>query len=139
MEIEPRQIDLTIPMLPEMELTASRTAAVLAEEHTGLEKGRIEEVKLALIEACINAFEHSQSKDRRAFIRFDIDTEGLTIRIQDKGCGFDLEQAQKQGVNRRARGESHRGWGLKLMEEMMDKVDIQSNEKGTVVTMVKHR
>ena len=133
-----KKVDLTIPMVPEMELAASRTAEAVAE-FMGLEKEKIEEIKMALIEACINAFEHSQSKDRRVFISFDIGDQGLTIRITDKGQGFDPEHAREEVVKRRERKESRRGWGLKIMEGLMDEVEIQSDESGTILTMVKRR
>ncbi len=133
-----RKIDLTIPMVPEMELAATRTAEAVAE-FMRMEKDQIEEIKLALIEACINAFEHSQSEDRRVAIDFDIGEEELTIRIKDKGQGFDPGKARKEVVRRRKKGTSRRGWGLKIMEELMDRVEIHSDEQGTVITMVKSR
>ena len=133
-----KQVDLTIPMVPEMELAAGRTAEALAE-FMDLEKEKIEEIKMALIEACINAFEHSRSKDERVFINFDIGDDDLTIQISDRGQGFDPERAREEVVNRRNRKETRRGWGLKIMEELMDGVSIQSDPNGTTITMVKRR
>jgi anti-sigma regulatory factor (Ser/Thr protein kinase) len=59
--------------------------------------------------------------------------------VTDTGGGFDPEEAKQVSKNRRDRGESRRGWGLKIMEELMDDVNIESAEKGTVITMVKKR
>ena len=134
----PKLIDLTIPMLPEMELAATKTAEAVGE-FMGLSEDKLDEVKLALIEACINAFEHSQSKEQRVAIHFALGDDALTIQISDTGQGFDPDQARKKVEQRRASGESKRGWGLKLMNELMDKVDIRSDENGTAITMVKHR
>jgi len=133
-----KKVDLTIPMVPEMELAASKTAEAVGE-FMGLEEEKISEVKMALIEACINAFEHSQSKDRRVAITFDIGEEELTVRITDKGQGFDPKRAREESVKRRERRESRRGWGLTIMEGLMDEVKVQSDENGTVITMVKRR
>jgi len=134
----PKFIDLTIPMLPEMELAATKTAEAVGV-FMGLSEDKLDEVKLALIEACINAFEHSQSKEQRVAINFALGDEDLTIQISDTGQGFDPDMAREKVEERRASGKSKRGWGLKLMSELMDKVDIRSNENGTVITMVKHR
>ena len=134
----PRLIDLTIPMLPEMELAATKTAEAVAG-FIGLSEDKLDEVKLALIEACINAFEHSQSKEQRVSVNFSMGDDALTIQISDRGQGFDPELAREKVVKRRASGESKRGWGLKLMSELMDKVDIRSDQNGTVITMVKNR
>ena len=133
-----KKVDLTIPMLPEMELAATKTAEAVAN-FMKLEQDKVEEIKMALIEACINAFEHSQSKDRRVFINFDIGEQDLTIQITDTGQGFDPEAMRAEVVKRRERGESRRGWGLKIMEELMDEVKFQSDQNGTAITMVKHR
>jgi anti-sigma regulatory factor (Ser/Thr protein kinase) len=133
-----KKVDLTIPMVPEMELAASRTAEAVAE-FMGLGEDQIEEIKMALIEACINAMEHSGSKDPRVFINFDIGDDQLTIQISDRGHGFDPELARKQVAQKRERKETRRGWGLAIMEELMDDVHIQSDENGTVITMIKQR
>ena len=124
-------------MLPEMELTATQTAEAVGK-FMGLEVDKIEEVKLALIEACINAFEHSQSQDGRIGINFEIGEDQLTIQISDPGKGFDLKQVKDQLQERRDRGE-HRGWGLAIMKGLMDEVKVESGEQGTTITMVKHR
>lgn len=134
----PKLIDLTIPMLPEMELAATKTAEAVAG-FMGLSEDKLDEIKLALIEACINAFEHSQSKEQRVTINFALGDDALTIQISDRGQGFNPDVARQNVIDRRARGESKRGWGLKLMSELMDEVDIRSDENGTLITMVKKR
>ena len=129
---------LSIPMISAMELAASRTAEAVAE-FMRMDQDQVEEIKLALIEACINAFEHSQSKDQRVYINFEVNGEELTVRITDKGQGFDPGQAREAVLRRRERGETRRGWGLKIMEGLMDTVAIRSDADGTVVTMTKRR
>lgn len=132
-----RDVDLRIPIIPEMELTATQTAEAVGK-FMGLDQDKIEEVKMALIEACINAFEHSHSKDGRISITFEIGEGELTLHISDQGQGFDLKQVREKLQTRRERGE-HRGWGLTIMEELMDEVRIDSNEHATTITMVKRR
>ena len=138
MEEKPKDVDLVIPMIPEMELTATKAAEGVGQ-FMGLARDQIEEIKMALIEACINAIEHSQSKDGRISIGFDIGDDELTIQISDRGHGFDLEAAREELHKRRASGESRRGWGLTIMQELMDKVEVESGEQGTTITMVKRR
>ena len=138
MEEKPKDVDLVIPLIPEMELTATKAAEGVGQ-FMGLARDKIEEIKMALIEACINAIAHSQSKDGRISISFDIGDEELTIQISDRGQGFDLEAAREELQKRRDRGESRRGWGLAIMQELMDKVEVESGEQGTTITMVKRR
>ena len=77
-----RDLDLNIPMVPEMELTVTKVAEGVGE-FMKLDIDKIEEIKMALIEACINAIEHSKSEDRRIAITFDIGEEELKIQIAD--------------------------------------------------------
>jgi len=138
MEDKAKDVDLIIPMIPEMELTAARTAEAIGE-FMKLDPDAIDEIKFALIEACINAFEHSQSEEERVSINFEIGEEELTIQITDRGQGFDLGQVREAMQKRREGGERRRGWGLTIMEELMDAVQVASNEHGTTITMVKRR
>jgi len=136
MESEPN-VNLTIPMMPDMELTAITVAESLGV-FIGLDTDKIDEVKMALIEACINAFEHSNSKERRINLNFQISDEGMVISISDGGEGFDIEEALERIALKRNKGEK-RGWGLTLMSELMDEVEVDSTEAGTVVKMTKYR
>jgi serine/threonine-protein kinase RsbW len=137
MSKKPTDVDLIIPMIPEMELTASTTAEAVGK-FMRLESDQIDEIKIALIEACINSFEHSQSPDRRVNINFEISSNQLSIQISDEGQGFDLDDVRSEIQGRRDRNEK-RGWGLKIMQELMDEVRVESGGKGTNITMVKYR
>lgn len=138
MSEKPRDVELIIPMIPEMELTASKTAEALGQ-FMKLDHDSIDEIKLALIEACINAFEHSDSDDGNVSITFEISDEALTIQISDAGHGFDVSHARQKLQERRDAGTQTRGWGLQIMEELMDEVRIESGESGTIITIVKRR
>ena len=133
----PSAIDLQIPIFPEMELTATQTAEAVAR-FMKLDPDKIEEVKLALIEACINAFEHSQSQEGRIGINFAIGEDQLTIQISDQGQGFDLKMVQEELRQRHEQGK-RRGWGLAIMKGLMDEVQIESTAQGTTITMIKRR
>jgi anti-sigma regulatory factor (Ser/Thr protein kinase) len=134
-----KRIDLTIPILQNMELAATRVAEALAEVMLFDEVKR-DEVSMALLEACINSFEHSKSKDRKVYITFTAEEDRLKITLRDHGGGFQrgavvepkLEEKLKPGVRKR-------GWGLKLMESLMDEVEIVSDKNGTTVTMIKKK
>ena len=132
-----KNVDLSIPMLPDMEITATAVAESLGV-FIGLDQDKIEEVKIALIEACINAFEHSKSPERRIDLNFQITDRGLHVLISDGGEGFDMDEAKARIAEKREKGLP-RGWGLTLMGELMDEMDIDTSESGTLITMVKYR
>jgi anti-sigma regulatory factor (Ser/Thr protein kinase) len=132
-------VELTIPMLQNMELAASKTAEAVAEMME-LDELKTAEVSMALIEACLNSFEHSNSKDRRVYITFKVEDAELRIILHDYGKGFDPSKVEEPHIDEKLKpGVSKRGWGLKLMEGMMDSVDVRSGPKGTTITMTKRK
>src|SRR5713226_6031254 len=64
-----REISLTIPVAQDMEIVATAQAAAVGE-FIGMPRDKIDEVKLALVEACINAFEHSYTRDDQVRLTF---------------------------------------------------------------------
>ena len=64
------KVDLKIPMLEDMELAATKTAEAMAE-YLSFDQDKTDEIKLAIIEATLNAFEHSSSKERFVEINFE--------------------------------------------------------------------
>ncbi|HEV8581159.1 MAG TPA: ATP-binding protein [Thermoanaerobaculia bacterium] len=126
-----REVTLALPMVPEMELEASKTAAAVAES-IRMNPDRIDEVRMAVVEACINALEHSQAS--KVFMTLQVvgerNPEKLRIMVQDNGKGFDPKQAP---------GRPPRGHGLKIIRGLMDEVEIRSGPEGTTVVMSRMR
>ena len=131
------KVELTLPVMENMELAATKTAEVVAKS-MGLDEMKTAEINMALIEACINAFEHSKSKEN-IYITYSIDGDTLTIKVGDKGEGFDSEVVAIPKIDEKINSEHKRGWGLQLMKELMDTVEFESSEAGTTVTMTKNK
>lgn len=135
-----RQVDLTLPMIPDIEITAAKAAAELARE-IGLSADQIDEMAHAVVEACINAREHSCCVDQRIYLRFVGSLSDrrpkFEIWITDHGRGFDPHEARLRRIQP-AEAPKKRGWGLQIMEAHMDEVDIRSSPEGTTVHMVKY-
>ena len=130
-------VELKLPILKDMELVATHTSDVVSK-HMNLSEEKSAEVSMALIEACINAFEHSKSKEN-IYITYSIDGDTLTIKVGDKGEGFDSEVVAIPNIDEKINSEHKRGWGLQLMKELMDTVEFESSEAGTTVTMTKNK
>jgi serine/threonine-protein kinase RsbW len=130
-------VELKLPILENMELVATQTADVVSK-HMKLSSEKSDEIKMALIEACINAFEHSKSEEQ-IFIHFIIRENNLTIKVIDKGAGFDSAGVAIPNIESKLNSEeSKRGWGVMLIKELMDSVSFESDHTGTTVTMVKN-
>lgn len=137
-----REVTLTLPMLPDMEIAASKTATAMAE-FMEMSSDKIDEVRMAVVEACINSFEHSHAEDRKVQIKFAVlgndEPERLEITIRDSGVGFSPEKLEKPRIEEKLKAASKRGWGLTIIKGLMDEVAIHSGPAGTIVVMSKLR
>ena len=134
----PPKVELTIPIIHDMELAATKTAEVVAK-HMGLDEEKSAEISMALIEATINAFEHSNSQAGNVEIHFVIQEETLLITVSDRGKGFDKSKVKIPKIEEKITSDFKRGWGLQLIQELMDTVKYESSEEGTTVTMTKKK
>jgi serine/threonine-protein kinase RsbW len=138
-----REVTLALPMVPEMEIEASKTATAIAES-IRMSPDRIDEVRMAVVEACINALEHSHASDREVFVTFQVLGEGgdpdkLRILVRDSGIGFSPDVLEEPTMADKLKSVRKRGWGLKIIRGLMDEVEIQSGADGTTVVMSKMR
>lgn len=138
-----REVTLTLPLeQPDVEIAASNTATAVAES-MAMSADKIDEIRLAVVEACINAKEHSRAADRRVQIVCEVLGEGapetLRITVHDNGVGFAPAAVEKPKIETKLRARDKRGWGLEIMRGLMDEVEIHSGDEGTTVVMIKAR
>jgi len=137
-----REVTLALPMVPEIEIEASRTATAVAESMK-MSPDRIDEVRMAVVEACINALEHSHSSEREVYVTFEVlgekDPEKLRITVRDTGVGFEPEKMAEPRIEDNLKARRKRGWGLTIIRGLMDEVEIHSGAEGTIVVMSKLR
>src|SRR5665811_2306823 len=107
-----RVMELTLPMLPDVEIAAAKAAGNLGRQ-LGMESQAVDEMVHAIVEACINAREHSSCADQRIYLRFlgTANSDGrprIEIWITDHGHGFDPVNAR---AHRATPGRPQkRGW-----------------------------
>ncbi len=129
-QARPLEFELVLPIKAETEIVAARVAEEVAT-YASLDKDTVDRVKMAIIEACINAFEHSGSETGKVRLRYVLSPGRIELFVQDDGKGFRAER--KEGEPQR-----NRGWGLKLIRELVDDVEVTTGETGTTVRMVKN-
>ena len=137
-----REVTLALPMVPDMEIEASKTATAIAESMR-MTPDRIDEVRMAVVEACINALEHSRASDGEIYVTFQVlgdkDAEKLRIMVRDTGVGFSPGDIEDPSMDSKIKAVRKRGWGLKIIRGLMDEVEIRSGAEGTTVVMSKLR
>jgi serine/threonine-protein kinase RsbW len=93
----------------------------------------LEEIRIALSEACTNVIVHSASDDEYE-IRLEVDDDLCQIRVVDKGRGLDTSALSSRIPLPEATG----GRGVALMHALMDTAHFESEpEQGTVVHLTK--
>ena len=130
-------VELKLPVIPDIELSATKTAEVISR-HMNLSEEKTGEISMAIIESCINAFEHSES-NKQIEIHFRIKGDELEIQVTDKGKGFDESKVKIPKIEEKIGSDHKRGWGLQLIKELMDTVEFESSSEGTTVTMTKKK
>ncbi|PYS35273.1 MAG: hypothetical protein DMF75_04110 [Acidobacteria bacterium] len=137
----PDEYEMVIPMGQDTELIAAQTLEQIARR-VNFRPEAINQIKTALIEACINAAEHSLSPDRKIYQRFRVEADKLVITVASRGV-VPASLASQNGEGIRVEEEkpdakSRRGWGLKLIKTLMDEVEFERVDDGTQIRMVKY-
>jgi serine/threonine-protein kinase RsbW len=133
------EIELVTPMGADYELIAANTVEQVARR-LSFRPEAINQIKTAIVEACINASEHSLSPDRKIYQRFRVENDKLVITIASRG----IVPSNLNGYNRpptsetETAAEQRRGWGLKLIKTLMDEVEFERVDEGTSLRMTKY-
>jgi len=89
----------------------------------GLGADRLERLKTAVSEAAMNAIEHGNGFDPALPVEVTVLRGGdrLVVRLEDHGTGPETRDAEVPDLDAKLAGEqSPRGWGLFLIEQMVD-------------------
>lgn len=134
------KMELRIPSVLGFEKLAMDFAASAARM-LKLPADRIEDLKTAVSEACINAIEHGNRMD--ASIRV-----GISLRVEESELHIDVHDEEGQTIGpvpppnieaKIERKDVPRGWGIFLIQNLIDEVQFESRpEGGNVVKMIIH-
>ena len=134
---EPDEFLMVVPMGEDNELIAANTAEQIAKRLT-FRPEAINQIKTAIVEACINASEHSFSPDRKIYQRFRVESDRLVITISSRGIVPANLNGANSGTEVKQAAEERRGWGLKLIRTLMDEVEFERVDDGTSLRMTKY-
>ena len=134
---DPNEFLMVVPMGEDNELIAASTAEQIARRLT-FRPEAINQIKTAIVEACINASEHSLSPDRKIYQRFRVESDRLVITISSRGIVPANLNGANSGSEAKEAVEERRGWGLKLIRTLMDEVEFERVDEGTSLRMTKY-
>jgi serine phosphatase RsbU (regulator of sigma subunit)/anti-sigma regulatory factor (Ser/Thr protein kinase) len=92
---------------------------------------RLERLKTAVAEATMNAMEHGNGYREELPVAIEVlaSEDLLRVRITDKGGSKEIPEAQTPDLEAKLAGEQKpRGWGLFLIERMVDEMQVVSDD-----------
>ena len=132
-------VELEFPARAEFVALARLVVSALASTDTLLADERIDDLKIAVSEACTNAIEAHGAIDtsERVLVRCRSERDYLEVQIEDRGEGFDPSTLPDHPpVSDPDRLKFERGLGIPLIRALVDEVEFSSSEGGTAVRIV---
>ena len=124
-------VEVRIPSRLGFEKVAMATAASVARLK-GFSDERIEDLKTAVAEACINAIEHGNQLNDKLSVGVILSTHAdeLEVKVMDNGGGIS-KQPPKPDIDRKVHGEEDtRGMGMFLIQALVDEAEWVRDTQG---------
>jgi len=133
-ELPVRQLEITIASRPEL-VGKVRQAIERIGRRDGLNPILLEDIKLALSEACANAITHGSPLGARntVNIRYLRQDGHVELEVKDQGHGFVLEEHPNVSPDGFEEGRR----GLYIIRELMDVVEYFANGQGGTLRMIR--
>lgn len=129
--------EIAVPSEPGNERQVMEQVVEVAIEN-GFPHGRIEQLRTAVAEATMNAMEHGNQYDPNLPVNITVAAtdDKFIVYIKDKGGDNPLPERVKPDIEAKITGDqSPRGWGLFLIENMVDRMSIHTDETQHVVQL----
>ena len=139
--LDEHTIEVSLPNKLGYERIAMACSASFAKI-VGFRPERIEDLKTAVAEACINAMEHGNKNDPDARVvitmRYDDHIFSVSVMDQGKGMANSTESLEEPDIELKIQNlQTPRGLGIFLIKQLVDEVEFnQTTDEGHMVRMV---
>lgn len=130
--------EFTLPSEPGNERVAMSRVNELVQPYN-LPTGRAERLKTAVAEATMNAMEHGNQyrPDVPVAIQLLASASALAVRITDQGGGKEIPESAEPSLEAKLAGlQTPRGWGLFLIKNMVDEMNVTSDEMNHTIELI---
>jgi serine/threonine-protein kinase RsbW len=132
-------VALEIPPRADWFALVRRVVGVAASLAPTLPDRRIDDLRLAVSEACANAVDGQRAagSTQRIRVTISVDDDAVVVTVTDHGGGFDPGDVDPiPSVDDPTRLRHERGLGLPLMRDLADRVRFTRTDDGTAVELV---
>ncbi len=131
-DLNKENVKVSLPSKPQYVSIARMTSSVIANK-IGFNIEDIEDIKVAVGEACNNAVIHG-CEDSNFNVEFTISSDKVIIEVRDEGKGFEVDKCPCPDICNPKEG----GLGIFIIKSLMDDVEVKSSPgKGTIIKMIK--
>jgi serine/threonine-protein kinase RsbW len=134
-------IELRLPSRLGYEKVAMNTAASVAKL-MGFSEERVEDLKTAVSEACINAIEHGNKLDEGLTVGvvLSMDANSLEVKVLDTGNGPPSHVVSVPDMDKKMHEEEDsRGMGMFLIQALVDEAEwVSAPPSGSYARLVIH-
>ncbi len=129
--LDERTIEVTLPNRIGYERIAMNCSASFARI-VGFASDRIEDLKTAVAEACINAIEHGNKShpDTRVLVTMNFNDNIFSVSVADEGDGISELPGDQAILQKIEKLEPPKGLGLYLIKQLVDQVEFNAMTKG---------
>lgn len=105
-------------------LSAIRDFIASAARNAGIDEETVENIMLAVDEACSNIIKHAYKLDPEGEIKIGLEflDDKFTVTIQDRGISFEPDMIPEPDLQKYYRQRRVGGLGMYLMKSLMDEV-----------------
>jgi serine/threonine-protein kinase RsbW len=129
--LDERTVEVSLPNRMGYERIAMDCSASFAKI-VGFASERIEDLKTAVAEACINAIEHGNkgSPDTRVLVTMNFKDDIFSVCVEDEGDGISELPKEKAILQKVEKLEPPKGLGTYLIKQLVDQVEFNAMTKG---------
>lgn len=122
-------VRLEIPALPAFVGIARVVVASVSTTVGGIDDDRLEDLRIAVSEACTNAVESHRvdGVEQRVVLRCVLEGDALEVHVEGNGPGFDASNPGAVGLE----DGTEQGWALQLIRALVDDVAFSTADGGT--------
>ena len=133
-------VEVRLPSRLGYEKVAMSTASAVAKL-MGFREDRVEDLKTAVAEACINAMEHGNKLDESLSVGLvlSMNADSLEVKVVDTGAGAPGHGITPDIDKKMHEEEKARGMGMFLIQALVDEAEwVSSPRTGSYARMVIH-
>ncbi len=107
----------------------------------GFQETDVNDIVLAVDEACTNIIKHSckENSNKKIYLCIELRNNEMLVSITDYGNSFDPENYSMPSIQEQLEHKKRSGYGILLIRKLMDNVEYRNRKSRNEIRMTKKR